>query len=79
MQGFIDEHPEWEEQIQAVSDRLSSLTNTLLRMAIEDEVWQGLANRCEDLQSRLIAIAGLLELPREGKLGLNHSSFYLDE
>lgn len=67
LQGFIDEHPEWEEQIQAVSDRLSSLTSTLSRMAIEGEVWQGLANRCEDLQSRLIAIAGLLEIPQEEK------------
>ncbi|MEN8231293.1 MAG: ATP-dependent DNA helicase [Thermodesulfobacteriota bacterium] len=67
LQGFIDVHPEWEEQIQAVSDRLSSLTSTLSRMAIEGEVWQGLANRCEDLQSRLIAIAGLLEIPQEEK------------
>jgi ATP-dependent DNA helicase DinG len=67
LQGFIDEHPEWEEQIQAVSDQLSSLTSTLSRMSIEGEVWQGLANRCEDLQSRLIAIAGLLEIPQEEK------------
>jgi ATP-dependent DNA helicase DinG len=67
LQWFIDEHPDWEEQIQAVSDRLSSLTSTLLNMVIEGDVWQGLANRCEDLQTRLIAIAGLLEIPHEEK------------
>ena len=64
---FIDEHPEWEEQIQALSDRLSDLTSVLLNMVIEGDVWQGLANRCEDLQTRLIAIAGLLEIPHEEK------------
>ena len=67
LQEFIDEHPEWEEQVQAISDRLSSLESTLLHMAVEGEVWQGLANRCEDLHSKLIAIAGLLETPQEEK------------
>ena len=67
LHGFIDEHPDWEEQIQALSDRLSSLTSVLLNMVIEGEAWQGLANRCEDLQTRLIAIAGLLEIPHEEK------------
>ena len=67
LHGFIDEHPEWEEQIQALSDRLSDLTSVLLNMVIEGDVWQGLANRCEDLQTRLIAIAGLLEIPHEEK------------
>jgi ATP-dependent DNA helicase DinG len=67
LHGFIDEHPDWEEQIQAVSDRLSGLTSVLLNMVIEGDVWQGLANRCEDLQTRLIAIAGLLEIPHEEK------------
>ena len=67
LQEFIDECPDWEEQIQAVSDRLSSLTSTLVSMSIEGEVWQGLANRCEDLQNRIIAIAGLLEIPHEEK------------
>jgi ATP-dependent DNA helicase DinG len=67
LQEFIDGNHDWEEQIQAVSGRLSSLASTLLRMAIEGDVWKGLANRCEDLQSRLIAIAGLLETPGEGK------------
>jgi ATP-dependent DNA helicase DinG len=67
LQEFIDECPDWEEQIQAVAEKLSRLTSTLLSMAIEGEVWQGLANRCEDLQSRLIAIAGLLEVPNEEK------------
>ena len=67
LQDFIDRHEGWEEQVQAVSDRLSSLTVTLLRMADESDEWHGLANRCEDLQSRLIAIAGLLETPQEGK------------
>ena len=67
LHGFIDEHPDWEEQIQALSDRLSGLTSVLLNMVIEGDVWQGLANRCEDLQTRLIAIAGLLETPHEEK------------
>jgi len=67
LQGFIDHHPDWEEQIQALSDRLASLTSTLLNMVIEGDVWQGLANRSEDMQSRLIAIAGLLEIPHENK------------
>ena len=67
LHGFIDEHPDWEEQIQAVSDRLSGLTSVLLNMVIEGEAWQGLANRCEDLQTRLITIAGLLEIPHEEK------------
>jgi ATP-dependent DNA helicase DinG len=67
LHGFIDEHPDWEEQIQALSDRLSSLTSVLLNMVIEGEAWQGLANRCEDLQTRLITIAGLLEIPHEEK------------
>ena len=67
LQIFIDEHPDWEEQIQALSDRLSDLTSVLLNMVIEGDVWQGLANRCEDLQTRLIAIAGLLEIPHEEK------------
>ena len=67
LHGFIDEHPDWEEQIQALSDRLSDLTSVLLNMVIEGDVWQGLANRCEDLQTRLIAIAGLLEIPHEEK------------
>ena len=67
LHGFIDEHPDWEEQIQALSDRLSGLTSVLLNMVIEGDVWQGLANRCEDLQTRLIAIAGLLEIPHEEK------------
>ena len=67
LQDFIDRHEGWEEQVQTVSDRLSSLAVTLLHMADESDVWQGLTNRCEDLQSRLIAIAGLLETPQEGK------------
>jgi ATP-dependent DNA helicase DinG len=36
-------------------------------MVLEGVVWQGLINRCEDLQSRLVAIAGLLETSREEK------------
>jgi len=67
LQGFIDHHPDWEEQIQALSDRLASLSSTLLNMVIEGDVWQGLANRSEDMQSRLNAIAGLLEIPHENK------------
>jgi ATP-dependent DNA helicase DinG len=67
LQEFIDGHHDWEEQIQAVSDRLSSLASVLLHLTTESDVWQGYANRCEDMQSRLVAIAGILEIPREEK------------
>ena len=67
LQDFIDECPDWEEQIQAVSERMSSLTSILTSMTVKGEVWHGLANRCEDLQRRLIAIAGLLEMDLEEK------------
>ena len=65
LQKFIEQHPDWEKEIQAVSDRLSGLESTLLAMAVEGEAWQALAGRCQELQARLLAIAGLLEIPNE--------------
>jgi ATP-dependent DNA helicase DinG len=65
LQEFIEQRPEWEQEIQAVSDGLSGLESSLLAMAVEGETFQALASRCQELQSRLLAIAGLLEIPRE--------------
>jgi ATP-dependent DNA helicase DinG len=65
LQEFIDHIPDWEEQIQAVSDRLSGLESILLDMAVEGETWQALAGRCQELQAKILAIAGLLEIPNE--------------
>ena len=62
LQDFIAQHPEWEKEIQAVSDRLSGLESTLLDMATAGETWQALAGRCQELQARLLAITGLLEI-----------------
>ena len=63
LQEFMAQHPDWEAEIQAVSDRLSGLESTLLAMAAEGETWQALAGRCQELQARLLAVAGLLEIP----------------
>ncbi len=63
LQEFIDGHPDWEEQIESVSERLSSLAAALTGLAVEGDAWQGLASRCNDLQSRLVGIAGALEYP----------------
>jgi ATP-dependent DNA helicase DinG len=65
LREFIEQNPDWEEQVQAVSDRLSGLGSTLMDMAVEGETWQALASRCQELQARLLAIAGLLEIPNE--------------
>ena len=65
LQEFIAQHPEWGTETQAVSDRLSRLESALLAMAVEGETWQALAGRCHELQARLLAIAGLLEIPHE--------------
>ena len=65
LQEFIGQHPQWEHEIQAVSERLSGLESTLLALADEGETWPALASRCQELQARLLAIAGLLEIPRE--------------
>ena len=62
LQDFIAQHPEWEKEIHAVSDRLSGLESTLLTMATDGETWQALAGRCQELQARLLAITGLLEI-----------------
>jgi ATP-dependent DNA helicase DinG len=59
LQKFIDEHPEWEEQVQGVAERLSRLESTLLALVPDGEAWQGLASRCRDLQKVLLAIADL--------------------
>jgi ATP-dependent DNA helicase DinG len=65
LQGFIERNPGWEEEIQAVSDRLSGLESTLLTMATEGETWQTLAGRCQEMHARLLAVAGLLEISHE--------------
>jgi len=67
LQDFIAQQPAWEEEIQAVSGRLAGLESTLLAMAAAGggETWQALAGRCQELQARLLAIAGLLEIPHE--------------
>ena len=62
LQEFIDLHPDWEEQIQAVSDRLSGLESALMALAPSGEAWQPLASRCQELQERLLAVAGLHEM-----------------
>jgi ATP-dependent DNA helicase DinG len=65
LQDFIAQHSAWEEEIQAVADRLSGLESTLLAMAAAGETWQALAGRCQELQARLLAISGLIEIPRD--------------
>ena len=59
LQEFIAEHPEWEEQVQAVAERLARLEWTLLALAAEGEEWQGLASRAQELQRVLLTIADL--------------------
>ena len=63
LQEFIVEHPEWENQVQGVAERLSSLEATLLALATEGEAWQGLAGRCQELRNILLAVAGLNKPP----------------
>jgi ATP-dependent DNA helicase DinG len=63
LQDFIAEHPQWEELVQGVAERLSRLEWTLLALAPEGDVWQGLASRCQELQRVLLAIAGLSDIP----------------
>jgi len=65
LQEFIEQLPDWQNEIQAVSDRLSGLASVLLSMAVAGEIWQAFAGRCQELQARLFAIAGLLEIPRD--------------
>ncbi len=65
LQGFIERNSDWEEEIQAVSDRLSGLESSLLTIATEGETWQTLAGRCQELHARLLAVAGLLEISHE--------------
>ncbi|MFC1837149.1 ATP-dependent DNA helicase [Thermodesulfobacteriota bacterium] len=61
LQDFIDVRPDWEEQIEAITERLSSLASALSVLNAEGDTWQGLANRCIELQTRLIAITGVFE------------------
>ena len=65
LQEFIAQYPEWEQEIQAVSDRLSGLASRLLAMTATEETLQALASRCQEVQAKLLAIAGLLEIPHE--------------
>ena len=65
LQEFIARQPDWEKEIGAVSDRFSGLGSTLSDMAATGETWQALAGRCQELQARLLAITGLLEIPNE--------------
>ncbi len=62
LQELIDQHPEWEEEIQAVSEHLADIETTLSALATAGEVWPALASRCQELQTRLVAIAGLFEM-----------------
>ena len=62
---FIENHPDWENEIQAVADRLSSLESALLSQTPAGETWQALADRCRELHGRLMAITGLLEIPHD--------------
>lgn len=65
LQDFIDQQPGWEKSIKAVSDRLTKLEAALLSLSNEGEIWLNLAGRCQELQARLLAVAGLLDLPQE--------------
>ena len=65
LQEFIDDYPEWENEIQAVAERLSGLEAALLSQALEGETWQALGGRCQELHARLLTVAGLLEIPHE--------------
>ena len=65
LQEFIENHPDWENEIQAVAERLSGLEAALLSQALEGETWQALGDRCQELHARLLTVAGLLEIPHE--------------
>ena len=65
LQVFTEDHPDWENNIQAVAERLSGLESALLSMAPEGDTWHGLAGRCQELHTRLLVTAGLLEIPHE--------------
>ncbi len=65
LQRFIAEHPDWEQEVQAVSDRLSRLESALMTVAPAGEIWQPLAGRCRELQDRLLAVAGLHAVDRD--------------
>jgi ATP-dependent DNA helicase DinG len=65
LQTFIEQSPDWEKEIQALSDRLSRLEATLLASNDGEETWQALAGRCQDLQASLLATAGLLAMDHD--------------
>ncbi len=62
LQPVVDQKPGWEKEVQSLSGRLSGLEGKLLSHTAEGEVWQALATRCGELQARLLAAAGLLEM-----------------
>lgn len=65
LQSIIDQKPDWEKEVQGFSERFSGLEGKLLSLADEGEAWQALAARCGELQARLLAAAGLLEMSGE--------------
>jgi len=60
---FIETHPEWDEQVTALSDRLAGQIKALSNACGENELWEGLKKRSEDLYKRLAAVAELIEGP----------------
>ena len=62
---FIKNYSDWENEVHAVADRLAGLESALSAQTIAGEAWQGLAARCRELNAKLLAIAGLLEIPSE--------------
>ena len=67
LQEFIDGHPEWEEQVAALSERLARLAAALSGISMESDVWEGMAGRAEHLRSRLVAITGMPGSPSGGE------------
>ena len=65
LQEFIDGHHEWEEQAGALSESMARLGAALSGLTMESDVWQGMANRTENLRTRLATIAGLVGSPDE--------------
>jgi len=62
---FIENYPDWENEIHAVADRLAGLESALSAQALAGDAWQALADRCRELHARLLATTGLLEIPHE--------------
>jgi ATP-dependent DNA helicase DinG len=64
LEEFIENCPDWEHQVQALSDRLSGLETALSVLTPEGEIWQAFDSRCQELKGRLLAIGGLVEIPQ---------------